>query len=95
MNEIILNISDFCEIISKNITNKDLMHKSFIDILMQYKGTKQGCPCNMSKRIIYANDFFKKTLPLVQPNKFDILKKTLNAEKIKFQDDKNIIFFEV
>jgi hypothetical protein len=95
MNEVILNISDFSKVISENIKNKDLMHSLFIDILMKYKNTKLGCPCSLSKRVIYANDFFKKTLPLVDPSKLQVLKNILNTEKIKFQDDKNIIFFEV
>jgi len=94
MNEITLNLQKFSEIISNNVTNKDLV-SNFFNIFIKYKESLVGCNCNKEKRQKHVNLYFKKMLLSYDKKSFDKLKCFLNVEKINFQDENNQLFLEV
>jgi hypothetical protein len=95
MNEITLNLKSFSDIINNNFLNKEIASPNFRLIFQKYKESLTGCNCSKEVRISVAFKFFKMTLPTINKSEFDNLKKHLNVEKIKFEDQQNQIFLEI
>jgi hypothetical protein len=92
-NNIILNITSFSEIISKNSNKEEF--KVFLDIVNIYSSSLGGCNCNRKSREENAQLYYKSRLTNTNKEDFQKIKTLLNFNKIFFKDNNDQIFLEV
>ena len=93
MNEVILDIASFSQMISNNQDKEEF--KNFRDIQPIYESSLGGCNCNRKNREENAQNYFKMKITNANLEDLEKIKTLLNFNKMSFKDNNGQIFLEV